>query len=61
MTASAMPSGSSGSTSSAASPTTCGSAPRSEATTGVPDAIASSAVRPKPSYSDGSTKALAPA
>ena len=40
----------------AASPTTSGSDEMREVTTGVPQAIASSGGRPKPSYSDGNAK-----
>ena len=59
--ASAKPSWSSGSTSSAAGPQVSGSAPRSELTTGVPAAIASRHGRPKPSYRDGMASVAAPA
>ncbi len=46
---------SSGSTRTAASPTTSGSDEVFDVITGVPQAMASSAVRPKPSWSDGSS------
>ena len=46
-----------GSNSSAASPATSGSEEAFEQATGTPRAIASSTGRPKPSYSDGNTKA----
>ena len=51
----------SGSTSRAAPPAVSGSAVTLVATTGVPLAIASSTGNPKPSYTDGSTNAAAPA
>ena len=47
---------SSGSTSSAASPATSGSAERLEVTIGTPAAIASSSGMPKPSSSEGNAK-----
>ena len=54
-----MASVSSGSTSSAASPATSGSAERFDVTTGTPAAIASSTGMPKPSSSDGKAKIAA--
>jgi len=45
-----------GSTSSAPSPTTSGSDEMREVTTGVPQAMASSGGRPKPSYNEGKAK-----
>src|SRR5205814_672835 len=53
------PSTSAGSTSSAASPVTSGSDELSEQTTGVPQAIASSGVSPKPSYQAGWARQVA--
>src|SRR5258708_3320194 len=50
-----------GSTRSAASPRTSGKQEAFEATTGVPDAIASSGGKPKPSYSEGYTQTSADA
>jgi hypothetical protein len=50
-----------GSTRSAAPPHVSGSAPRSDATTGTPQAIASTTGRPNPSCRLGSTNASAPA
>jgi hypothetical protein len=51
--------GSSGSTSSAASPATSGREETFEVTTGVPLAMASSGGSPNPSYRDGNTNTLA--
>jgi hypothetical protein len=56
----AMDAEASGSTSTPALPTTSGIEETPAATTGVPQAIASSAVSPKSSCSDGSTRARAP-
>ena len=56
----AMSSGSSGSTSTPAPPSTSGSEPRLAATTGTPSVIASSTGKPKPSSNDGCTSSRAP-
>ena len=54
-----MSGGESGSTYSAASPQTSGTAAAVEAITGQPQLIASSGGRPKPSYDEGKTSAIA--